>query len=96
MSLNSTQLKHVAHLSRIAVDETQVPAMLADLNAILAFAEQLQDARLDNLAPMAHPLDQTQPLRPDAVTEHDERAQLQAGAPAVSHGLFLVPQVIET
>ncbi|ANJ66973.1 asparaginyl/glutamyl-tRNA amidotransferase subunit C [Halothiobacillus diazotrophicus] len=96
MSLNSTQLKHVAHLSRIAVDEAQVPAMLEDLNAILAFAEQLQDPRLDNLAPMAHPLDQTQPLRPDLVTEHDERARLQAGAPAVERGLFLVPQVIES
>lgn len=96
MSLNSTQLKHVAHLSRIAVDEAHIPAMLADLNAILAFAEQLQDPRLDPLAPMAHPLDQTQSLRPDAVTERDERAQLQAGAPAVAQGLFLVPQVIES
>ncbi|MDA3878530.1 MAG: Asp-tRNA(Asn)/Glu-tRNA(Gln) amidotransferase subunit GatC [Halothiobacillus sp.] len=96
MSLNANQLKHVAHLSRIAIDEAQVPAMLQDLNAILAFAEQLQDPRLDKLMPMAHPLDQTQPLRPDRVTERDERAVLQAGAPAVAQGLFLVPQVIES
>lgn len=96
MSLNASQLKHVAHLSRIAVDEAQVPAMLQDLNAILAFAEQLQDPRVDARAPMAHPLDQTQLLRPDVVTESNARDTLQAGAPAVERGLFLVPQVIES
>lgn len=95
MSLNSSQLKHVAHLSRIALEESKIPALVDDLNAILAFAEQLKDSRLDDLAPMAHPLDQQQPLRADAVTETNQRDQLQKGAPAKDRGLFLVPKVIE-
>ncbi|MBN2855312.1 MAG: Asp-tRNA(Asn)/Glu-tRNA(Gln) amidotransferase subunit GatC [Halothiobacillaceae bacterium] len=95
MSLNATQLKHVAHLSRIALDEAKIPALLHDLNAILAFAEQLQDPKLDALTPMAHPLDQSQPLRADEVTEENNRTALQQGAPAVERGLFLVPKVIE-
>ncbi|MHB8921159.1 MAG: Asp-tRNA(Asn)/Glu-tRNA(Gln) amidotransferase subunit GatC [Halothiobacillus sp.] len=95
MPLNATQLKHVAHLSRIALDEAKIPALVVDLNAILAFAEQLQDSRLDALAPMAHPLDQSQSLRADEVTESDAREVLQRGAPAVERGLFLVPKVIE-
>lgn len=95
MSLNPSQLKHVAHLSRIALEESNIAALVQDLNAILAFAEQLKDARLDDLAPMAHPLDQQQPLRADVVTEINQRDLLQKGAPAVDRGLFLVPKVIE-
>jgi aspartyl-tRNA(Asn)/glutamyl-tRNA(Gln) amidotransferase subunit C len=95
MSLNATQLKHVAHLSRIALDEAKIPALLNDLNAILAFAAALNDAKLDALTPMAHPLDQQQMLRADVVTEENNRAMLQQGAPAVERGLFLVPKVIE-
>lgn len=95
MSLTVDQLKHVAHLARIAVDEPQVPELLDDLNRILAFAAHLDDADLGDVAPMAHPLDMAQPLRADAVTETDQRQLLQRGAPAVDKGLFLVPQVIE-
>ncbi len=95
MSLDATQLKHVAHLSRIALDDAKIPALLNDLNAILAFAAALNDPRLDALTPMAHPLDQSQVLRDDVVTEDNQRAQLQQGAPAVERGLFLVPKVIE-
>ncbi len=95
MSLDATQLKHVAHLSRIALDDAKIPALLNDLNAILAFAAALNDPKLDALTPMAHPLDQSQVLRDDVVTEDNQRAQLQQGAPAVERGLFLVPKVIE-
>jgi aspartyl-tRNA(Asn)/glutamyl-tRNA(Gln) amidotransferase subunit C len=45
--------------------------------------------------PMAHPLDQVQRLRPDVVTERDQREQFQAIAPQVEAGLYLVPKVIE-
>lgn len=44
---------------------------------------------------MAHPLDQTQRLRPDAVSEADQRALFQSIAPKVEAGLYLVPKVIE-
>lgn len=96
MSLTTEQLKHVAHLARIAVEEDQVPGLLGDLNNILSYAAQLDGVALDGVAPMAHPLDMAQPLRPDAVTESDQRELLQRGAPAVEKGLFLVPQVIES
>ncbi len=95
MAIDATQLKHVARLAKVALDEQQLPDLVSDLNGILAFAERLDDPALDGLAPMAHPLDQVQPLRVDRVTEHDCRAALQAGAPAVADGLFLVPKVIE-
>lgn len=96
MSLTTDQLKHVAHLARIAIDDEQAPGLLDDLNNILSYAAHLDSAAMGDLAPMAHPLDVRQPLRPDEVTEADQRERLQRGAPAVEKGLFLVPKVIES
>jgi aspartyl-tRNA(Asn)/glutamyl-tRNA(Gln) amidotransferase subunit C len=44
---------------------------------------------------MAHPLDQAQRLRPDAISESDDRDHLQQNAVDVADGLYLVPRVIE-
>lgn len=47
------------------------------------------------MEPMAHPLDAVQKLRPDVVTETNQRDAFQAIAPATEDGLYLVPKVIE-
>jgi aspartyl-tRNA(Asn)/glutamyl-tRNA(Gln) amidotransferase subunit C len=44
---------------------------------------------------MAHPLNESQRLRADEVTEGDEREALQENASSVENGLYLVPKVIE-
>lgn len=95
MSLTNDQLQTVAHLARIAVEPEWTEALRSDLNGILEQAGRLDDPRLNDLEPMAHPLDQIQRLRPDTVAETDQRETLMAGAPAQEQGLFLVPQVIE-
>jgi len=68
MSLTNDQLQAVAHLARIAVEPEWAEGLRTDLNAILDQARLLDDPRLNDLEPMAHPLDQTQRLRADAVT----------------------------
>lgn len=95
MSLSNDQLQAVAQLARIAVEPDWVEALRSDINGILEQAGRLDDPRLNDLEPMAHPLDQGQRLRPDRVTETDDRETLMAGAPAQENGLFLVPRVIE-
>ncbi|QGT78658.1 Asp-tRNA(Asn)/Glu-tRNA(Gln) amidotransferase subunit GatC [Guyparkeria halophila] len=95
MSLTNDQLQAVAHLARIAVEPDWAEALRSDINGILEQADRLDDPRLNDLEPMAHPLDQVQRLRPDEVTETDDREALIAGAPAQENGLFLVPKVIE-
>ncbi|HSH85111.1 MAG TPA: Asp-tRNA(Asn)/Glu-tRNA(Gln) amidotransferase subunit GatC [Guyparkeria sp.] len=95
MSLTDDQLQTVAHLARIAIEPEWRETLRKDLNAILDRSRLLEDARLDELEPMTHPLEQTQRLRPDVVTETDQREALMAAAPAQENGLFLVPQVIE-
>jgi aspartyl-tRNA(Asn)/glutamyl-tRNA(Gln) amidotransferase subunit C len=95
MSLDSSTVAHVARLARLALEPQQVPAILAELNGILALVERLQQADVTALEPLSHPLDMVARTRPDIVTETDRREAFQAIAPAVEGGYYLVPRVIE-
>jgi aspartyl-tRNA(Asn)/glutamyl-tRNA(Gln) amidotransferase subunit C len=89
------QVEQLAHLARIALDESTLARTTKSLGDVLALIDQLQAVDTTGIAPMAHPLDAVQRLRADVVTEPDQREVLQAIAPAVQDGLFLVPKVIE-
>lgn len=95
MSLTPEAVENVAKLARLALKKEDIPTYSQELSAILDLVEQLNAADTQNVTPMAHPLDMTQRLRPDAVTETDMRAEFQAIAPAVEDDHFLVPKVIE-
>jgi aspartyl-tRNA(Asn)/glutamyl-tRNA(Gln) amidotransferase subunit C len=95
LSLSPDQIRLIARLARIAVREDESVAVGERLNRVLAMLEQLKAVDTEGIEPMSHALDVVQPLRPDAVTEGDQRELLQAGAPAVADGLYLVPKVIE-
>ena len=77
------------------LEEDQFDDIVSKLSSIVDFVDQLQQVPTDDVVPMAHPLDQVQRLRSDAVTERDERDAIQQNAPAVSDGFYLVPKVIE-
>jgi aspartyl-tRNA(Asn)/glutamyl-tRNA(Gln) amidotransferase subunit C len=95
MSLTSEEVNRIAWLARLAIDSDKTAAYAHDLSGILDFIEQMGAVDTSAVEPMAHPLDQAQRLRPDAVTEPDQRALFQQLAPAVEAGLYLVPKVIE-
>lgn len=95
MSLTKEQVQHIAVLSRLRIADDAVDEMARKLSRIVEFVDQLQAAPTDDVAPMAHPLNQAQRLRPDEVTEANERDRIQENAPAVKDGLYLVPKVIE-
>jgi aspartyl-tRNA(Asn)/glutamyl-tRNA(Gln) amidotransferase subunit C len=85
----------LAHLARININDDLLDNITDNINSILSLVDQLQQANTDDVEPMYHPLDATQRLRADEVTETDKREALQANTPATEAGLFLVPQVIE-
>jgi len=95
MSLSAAEVNKIAWLARIAIDPDKVDAYARDLSGILEFVEQMGTVDTSAVQPMAHPLDQAQRLRPDEVTEPDQRELLQSSSPSVEAGLFLVPKVIE-
>lgn len=86
------RLERLAALS-LGADERLL--LRGDLDKIMALIDVMQAVDTEGVEPLDHPLDGSQPLRPDAVTEDVDRDRLQRGAPAAEDGLYLVPRVVE-
>lgn len=100
MSLTLSDVKRLAILSRLELDDGQAQQTLDKLNDIFALAEQMKAVDTSGIAPLSHPIamvtqDLALRLRDDAVTEQNHRAAYQQPAPATQDGLYLVPKVIE-
>lgn len=95
MSLTKDQVQHIAILARLQLEEGEAGDVVDKLSRIVDFVDQLQAAPTDDVLPMAHPLNMTQRLRADEVTEQNERDEIQANAPSTQDGYYLVPRVIE-
>ncbi len=94
-SIDLETVRKTARLARLAVDEEHLASYQAHFERLLALVADVTEAPIDDVEPMAHPMDMAQRLRPDAVTEDDQRERLQASAPNAEDGFFLVPRVIE-
>jgi aspartyl-tRNA(Asn)/glutamyl-tRNA(Gln) amidotransferase subunit C len=95
MAIEQDEIEKIAELSRIRIDDHQIGDVTKRITEILHMVDQLQAVDTSSVEPMANPLDATQPLRADQVTENNRREAFQAIAPAVEEGLYLVPKVIE-
>ena len=95
VSLDKDQVQHIAMLARLRLAENEFAETVDKLSRIVDFVDQLQEAPTGDVLPMAHPLDQAQRLRADAVSEANDRERLQKNAASVADGLYIVPKVIE-
>ena len=95
MSLKTEDVKNIAHLARLAISDDAVDDYARDLSNILDLVDQMNQVDTDDVQPMAHPMDVVQRLRPDEVTETNQRDKFQSIAPDVEAGLYRVPKVIE-
>ncbi|MBM96923.1 MAG: Asp-tRNA(Asn)/Glu-tRNA(Gln) amidotransferase GatCAB subunit C [Oceanospirillaceae bacterium] len=95
MALEQDQVRNIAELARLQIDENQIGEYQKNLTNILDLVDQLSTADTTGVEPMAHPLDAVQRLRADAVTESNQREHFQTIAPATDNGHYLVPRVIE-
>lgn len=95
MSLSLDDVKRIAYLARIAIDDIEAAAVLQQLSGIFALIEQMQAVDTAGIEPMSHAQDVVLRLRDDAVTESDQHELFQSVAPQVEAGLYLVPKVIE-
>ncbi|WP_163361942.1 Asp-tRNA(Asn)/Glu-tRNA(Gln) amidotransferase subunit GatC, partial [Klebsiella aerogenes] len=88
-------VRRIAHLARIAVSEEEVAPLQGELNAILAFVEQLGAVDVTGVEPMTSVTPMRMKRREDAITEGDRAADIVANAPETEDGYFLVPKVVE-
>ena len=95
MSLSSDDVAKIAHLARLAVEPAETESLSRDLSSILDLVEEMEAVDTAGVVPMAHPLEMSQRLRADEVTESNRRELYQSNAPQAEAGLFLVPKVIE-
>lgn len=95
MGIDRDEITRIAHLARLEVSDETAAETAAELTRILDFVGRMNAIDTSEVTPMAHPLDASQRLRADQVTESDRRCEFQACAPAVEDGLYLVPRVVE-
>jgi aspartyl-tRNA(Asn)/glutamyl-tRNA(Gln) amidotransferase subunit C len=95
MTLKSDDVRSIAHLARLHIEEDAVDHYVDDLSSILALVDQMNQVDSQGVKPLSNPLDATQRLRDDEVTEENQRDKFQQIAPDVAEGLYRVPRVIE-
>ena len=95
MSLDNKQVKEIAYLARLSVDDSQLEQSTEELNNILNLMEELGEIETSDIEPMAHPLHMSQRLRDDEVSEGDLSKEFLEIAPKTGKNHFLVPTVIE-
>jgi len=95
MAITPEDVRNIAHLARIGVDEDRVEEYASELSGVLALVEQMNAVDTSGVEPLSHPGNLSSRLREDKVSETDQRSELQSPAPMVEQGLFLVPKVID-
>ena len=95
MKFDNDEIKKIAHLARININENEAKKVSEKLEGILGLIDQMTEVNTDSIEPMAHALDITQPLREDKVTEVDIRKKSLKLSNETDQSLFIVPRVIE-
>ena len=95
MSVDATTVRRIAHLARIAVSDAEVPHLQGELNAMLAFVEQLSEVNIEGVEPMTSVTPMEMKKRADVVTDGDKADDIVANAPATDRNFFMVPKVVE-
>jgi aspartyl-tRNA(Asn)/glutamyl-tRNA(Gln) amidotransferase subunit C len=95
MSVDADTVRRIAHLARIAVADSEVENLRAELNAMLAFVEQLQEVNVEGVEPMTSVTPMAMKKRHDVVTAGDDAEAVLKNAPQSADNFFLVPKVVE-
>jgi aspartyl-tRNA(Asn)/glutamyl-tRNA(Gln) amidotransferase subunit C len=95
MSLDPKQVKHIATLARIKVQDAELPGLAGELNGIMTWIEQLNEVDVTGVEPMAGVQARDLPRRADVVSDGGDPAKVLANAPDAAHNFFVVPKVVE-
>ena len=95
MSIDKSDIEHLCNLSKLNLDDEEQSVFLSQMQSILDMIEELQEVDTGDIEPMAHPLQMTQRLRDDEVTEFNDREKYQKNTEFAEDVFYKVPKVIE-
>ena len=95
MSIDKSDIEHLCNLSKLNLDDEEQSVFLSQMQSILDMIEELQEVDTGDIEPMAHPLQMTQRLRDDEVTEFNDREKYHKNTDFAEDGFYKVPKVIE-
>lgn len=95
MSVDAATVRRIAHLARIAVKDEEIDHLKGELNAILAFVEQLSEVNVEGVEPMTSVTPMAMKKRGDVVDDGGDADAVIANAPASEDHFFMVPKVVE-
>lgn len=95
MSLDEANVRKIARLARIRVDDAALPGLQKDLNGILSWVEQLNEVQTDDVPPLTSVVEVTLRRREDVVNDGGIRDKVLANAPGAEGGFYVVPKVVE-
>ena len=95
MAVDAATVRRIAHLARIAVADEEIEPLQGELNAILAFVEQLSEVNVEGIEPMTSVTPMEMKQRPDVVTDGVIPDNIIKNAPMTEDHFFVVPKVVE-
>jgi len=95
MAVDAATVRRIAHLARIAVEDGEIEHLRGEINAILAFVEELSKVNVEGIEPMTSVTPMKLLMREDKVTDGGDRDAILANAPETARGFFAVPKVVE-
>ena len=93
--MNKNTVSKIANLAKIEIDDSKIEAIAENLEKILDLVGEMNSIDTDNINPMSHPLNLKQVMRPDEVTEQDQRENFQKNSPSIENGYYKVPKIID-
>ena len=94
-AVTADDVKKIARLSRLHVEEDRLRPIAEDLNGILAWIEQLNEVDVEGVEPMTSAVDMAAPMRKDEISDGGKRDDILKNAPKKDDGFFVVPRSVE-
>ena len=95
MSLDREDVRKIAFLARIKIDEAELEPLAGELNGIIGWVEQLSEVDTEGVKPMTSVAEMIAPQRVDEITDGNVAEKGLSNAPDRAKDFFAVPKVVE-
>jgi aspartyl-tRNA(Asn)/glutamyl-tRNA(Gln) amidotransferase subunit C len=95
MKITREEVEHVARLSRLALEATEIDNLTGQMDQLLGYVEKLNELNTEGIVPTAHAVPMENAFRADEIKPSIGLERALQNAPRSEEGCFVVPKVIE-